>query len=157
MQKITPFLWFDGNGEEAINFYTSIFKDSATVSISRYGKGAPMPEGTMITATFRLQGQEFMALNGGPMFQFTPAISLFIKCKDQEEVNYFWDSLLADGGTEERCGWLRDRFGLSWQIIPDRLGELLNDKDGARAQRAMMAMLGMQKIDIAELERAANG
>lgn len=156
MQKITPFLWFDGNGEEAINFYTSIFKDAATVHISRYGKGAPGAEGTMMSGTFRLAGQEFMALNGGPIFQFTPAISFFVKCADQAEVDYYWNSLLAGGGEESRCGWLKDKYGLSWQIIPNRLGELLGDKDPARAQRAMMAMLGMSKIDVAALDAAAD-
>jgi predicted 3-demethylubiquinone-9 3-methyltransferase (glyoxalase superfamily) len=155
MQKITPFLWFDGNGEEAINFYTSVFKDAATVHISRYGKGAPMPEGTMMSGVFRLQGQEFMALNGGPMFQFTPAISFFVRCSTQDEVDYFWKELIKEGGAESRCGWLLDKYGISWQIIPDRLGELLSDEDGARAQCAMMAMLSMNKIDIAGLEQAA--
>lgn len=150
MQKITPFLWFNNNGEEAINFYTAIFKDAATVHISR------KQDGSMMSGTFRLQGQEFMALNGGPMFQFTPAISLFVKCADQAEVDYYWNALLADGGEESRCGWLKDRFGLSWQIIPNRLGQLLGDADPGRAQRAMAAMLGMGKIDIAALEAAAN-
>lgn len=128
MQKISPFLWFNGNGEEAISFYTSIFKDSSVGHISR------MPNGVMMGGTFYLQGQEFMALNGGPMFQFTPAISLFVKCADQAEVDYYWNALLADGGEESRCGWLKDKFGLSWQIIPNRLGELMSDKDPGRAK-----------------------
>lgn len=148
MQKITPFLWFNNNGEEAINFYTSVFKDAATVHISR------LPNGAMMSATFSLYGQEFMALNGGPMFRFTEAISLFVKCADQAEVDYYWNALTAEGGQESRCGWLKDKFGLSWQIIPNRLGELLNDPDPARAHRAMTAMLSMNKIDIAILEAA---
>jgi predicted 3-demethylubiquinone-9 3-methyltransferase (glyoxalase superfamily) len=156
MQKIVPFLWFDGYGEEAVAFYTSVFKDAITVHINRYGAGGPMPAGTMTSATFRLFGQEFYALNGGPYFQFSPAVSFFIKCDNQAEVDYYWERL-TDGGVPQPCGWLKDRFGLSWQVIPNRLGELLGDTDPRRAQRAMAAMMGMQKIDVAQLEAAADG
>ena len=155
MQKIVPFLWFDGNGEEAVAFYTSVFKDAMTVHISRYGAGGPMPAGTMMSATFRLFGQEFYALNGGPYFQFSPAVSFFINCEDQAEVDYYWERL-TDGGVPQPCGWLKDRYGLSWQVIPNRLGELLRDKDPMRAQRAMAAMMRMQKIDVALLDAAAD-
>lgn len=157
MQKITPFLWFDDNAEEAMEFYTSIFKDSRIMDVSRYGEGAPLPAGTVMTATFHLAGQEFMALNAGPMFKFTEAISFFVKCADQAEVDYYWNHLLAGGGTPQPCGWLKDRFGLSWQVIPDALGRLLGDPDPGRAGRAMQAMLQMTKIDVAALEAAAAG
>jgi predicted 3-demethylubiquinone-9 3-methyltransferase (glyoxalase superfamily) len=156
MQKIVPFLWFDDNGEEAMNFYTSVFPDAKVRNARRYPDVGPGKPGAFMTATIELAGQEFMLLNGGPKYKFTPAISLFVKCKDQEEVDYFWSKLL-DGGREDRCGWLTDRFGLSWQIIPDALGKYLGDPDPGRAGRAMKAMLGMRKIDVAELERAANG
>ncbi len=155
MQKITPFLWFDGNVEEAVNFYTGIFKNAAIKNVSRYGEGAPLPAGTIMSATFELEGQEFYALNGGPMYSFTPAISFFIKCETQEEVDHYWYKL-AEGGSELQCGWLKDKFGLSWQVIPDALGQLLQDKDPKRAQRAMQAMLQMKKIDIAGLKAAAD-
>ena len=155
MQKITPFLWFDGNVEEAINFYTSIFKNAAIKNVSRYGEGAPLPAGSIMSATFELEGQEFYALNGGPMYSFTPAISFFIKCETQEEVDHYWYKLV-DGGSEQPCGWLKDKFGLSWQVIPDALGQLLQDKNPQRAQRAMQAMLKMKKIDIAGLKAAAD-
>ena len=155
MQKITPFLWFDNQAEEAMNFYTSIFKNSRIVNTKRYGDAGPGPKGSVMTGTFILDGQEFYALNGGPHFKFTEAISLFIKCETQEEVDLFWDKL-SDGGQKSRCGWLKDRFGLSWQIIPSSLGRLISDPDPARAGRAMQAMLGMQKIDIAALEQAAD-
>ena len=153
MQKITPFLWFDNNAEEAINFYTSVFKDSKVGRISRYDKSFPEKEGAVMTATFYLFGQEFMVLNGGPLFTFTEAISLFVHCEDQQEVDYYWEALSA-GGKESRCGWLKDKFGLSWQIIPNALGQMLADKDPAKAQRVMEAMLKMTKIDITALERA---
>jgi predicted 3-demethylubiquinone-9 3-methyltransferase (glyoxalase superfamily) len=153
MQKITPFLWFDGRAEEAMNFYVSIFKNSKTGSISRYGDGGPGPKGSVMSATFQLDGQEFMALNGGPMFQFTPAISFFVDCTTQEEVDDLWDKLSA-GGEKSRCGWLKDKFGLSWQIIPRALGEMLHDKDPAKSQRVMKAMLQMDKIDINRLKQA---
>jgi predicted 3-demethylubiquinone-9 3-methyltransferase (glyoxalase superfamily) len=153
MPKITPFLWFDDNAEEAINFYTSIFKNSKIGRVTRYGDAGPGPKGTVMSATFQLEGQEFMALNGGPHFKFTPAISLFVDCKTQEEVDDLWERLSA-GGKTERCGWLTDRFGLSWQIIPAILGQLLQDKDPQKSKRVMQAMLQMKKIDIAGLEQA---
>jgi predicted 3-demethylubiquinone-9 3-methyltransferase (glyoxalase superfamily) len=153
MQKITPFLWFDGNAEEAVNFYTSTLKNSRIVNMSRYGEGAPAPKGTVMSATFILEGQEFMALNGGPMFTFSPAISFFVKCETQEEIDTLWEKLSA-GGKKERCGWLKDKFGVSWQIIPPILGELLQDKDPQRAQRVMQAMMQMDKIDIKKLKQA---
>ena len=156
MQKITPFLWFDGNAEEAVNFYTSILKNSRIVNMSRYGEGAPAPKGTVMSATFILEGQEFMALNGGPMFTFSPAISFFVKCETQEEIDTLWEKLSA-GGKKERCGWLKDKFGVSWQIIPPVLGEMLQDKDPQRAQRVMQAMMQMDKIDIARLKQAYDG
>jgi predicted 3-demethylubiquinone-9 3-methyltransferase (glyoxalase superfamily) len=154
-QKITTFLWFDDNAEEAVNFYTSIFKDSKILSLSRYGEAGPGPAGKVMMVTFQLEGQEFMALSGGPLFKFTEAISLFVTCKTQEEVDYFWSRLTAGGGQESRCGWLKDKFGLSWQIIPSALGELMGDRDPKKAQRVMQAMLQMKKIDIAGLQRAA--
>jgi predicted 3-demethylubiquinone-9 3-methyltransferase (glyoxalase superfamily) len=155
MQKISPFLWFNDQAEEAANFYTSLFDDAEVTSVSRYPEGSPGPAGQVMSVTFRLAGQEILALNGGPEFQFTEAISLYVHCKDQDEVDRLW-SQLTEGGEESQCGWLKDRFGLSWQIIPDRLGELLGDSDPGRAQRAMQAMLQMQKIEIKTLEDAAN-
>lgn len=154
MQKITTHLWFDDNAEEAVEFYTSIFKDSRIVNKSRYGKAGPGHEGSMMSATFELEGQEFMALNGGPYFKFNEAVSLFVKCKNQQEVDYYWDALTADGGQESQCGWLKDKFGLSWQIIPTILPELLNGPDTERSQQAMEAMLKMNKIDIKAIKRA---
>ena len=154
MQKITTFLWFDDQAEEAINFYTSIFPDSRIVSATRYPEGAPGPAGKLMTATFELHGQQFIALNGGPEFKFTEAISLYVACETQEEVDRLWERLLADGGEEQMCGWLKDKFGLSWQIIPNALGELMNDPDPVKAQNVMQAMLQMKKIDVAELRRA---
>jgi predicted 3-demethylubiquinone-9 3-methyltransferase (glyoxalase superfamily) len=156
MQKITPFLWFDNQAEEAMTLYLSVFKDSREGKISRYGDAGPGPKGSVMSATFHLEGQEFMALNGGPVFHFTPAISLFVNCETQEEVDALWEKLSA-GGEKSRCGWLKDRFGLSWQIIPRRLSELLHASDGATSQRVMKAMMQMGKIDINTLERAANG
>ncbi len=153
MQKITPFLWFDGKAEEAATFYTSIFKNSKIVSISRYGEGGPAPKGTAMSATFQLNGQEFMALNGGPQFTFSPAISFLVNCQTQEEVDELWEKLSA-GGEKQRCGWLRDKYGLSWQIIPSALGEMLQDKDAEKSRRVMNAMLQMGKIDIEKLKRA---
>ena len=154
MQKITPFLWFNDNAEEAMNLYVSIFNNSKILSLNRYGEGAPVPAGTVMTATFQLEGQEFMALNGGPHFKFTEAISLFVNCETQEEVDTLWAKLTADGGEESQCGWLKDKFGLSWQIIPSALGEALGNPDPAKAQRAMQAMLQMKKIDIQKLKDA---
>ena len=154
MQKITPFLWFDGNAEEAANFYISIFKNSKMGTISRYGDAGPGAKGSVMSVTFQLEGQEFFALNGGPQFKFTPAISLFVNCETQQEVDDLWEKLSA-GGRTDRCGWLQDKFGLSWQIIPAVLGQLLGDKDPQRAKRAMQAMLQMTKIDINKLQQAA--
>ena len=156
MQKITPFLWFDTQAEEAMLFYTSIFKNSKVGRVTRYGDAGPGPKGAVMSATFELEGQQFMALNGGPHFKFSPAISLFVDCKTQAEVDELWEKLSA-GGKPERCGWLTDKFGLSWQIIPTVLGELLSDKDPERSQRAMKAMLQMNKIDIEALKQAASG
>jgi predicted 3-demethylubiquinone-9 3-methyltransferase (glyoxalase superfamily) len=152
-QKITPFLWFDGNAEEAINFYTSIFKDSKVIKTSRYGDAGPGPKGSLMTATFQLQGQEFMALNGGPQFKFTEAVSFFVKCETQDEVDNFWEKL-SEGGHKSQCGWLKDRFGLWWQIIPDALGKLLSGKDAKKSERVMRAMLKMTKIEIKKLQDA---
>jgi predicted 3-demethylubiquinone-9 3-methyltransferase (glyoxalase superfamily) len=153
MQKITPFLWFDNNAEEAMKFYVSIFKNSKIVSVARYGEAGPGPAGSVMTATFQLDGQEFMALNGGPHFKFTEAISLFVNCETQEEVDELWEKLSA-GGQESRCGWLKDKFGLSWQIIPKALGVMLQDKDPEKSKRVMKAMLQMAKIDIQGLRQA---
>jgi predicted 3-demethylubiquinone-9 3-methyltransferase (glyoxalase superfamily) len=153
MQKITPFLWFDGKAEEAMNFYVSIFKNSKVGRVTRYGDAGPGPKGTVMSATFQIEGQEFFALNGGPQFQFTPAISFFVNCETQQEVDELWERLSA-GGEKNRCGWLRDKYGLSWQIIPTALGEMLGDKDPVKANRVMKAMLQMDKIDIKGLKRA---
>jgi predicted 3-demethylubiquinone-9 3-methyltransferase (glyoxalase superfamily) len=153
MQKITPFLWFDQQAEEAMNFYVSIFTDSKILSVNRYGEGAPLPSGTVMTASFQIEGQEFVALNGGPVFQFTPAISFVVSCKNQEEVDKYWNKL-SEGGQEGHCAWLTDKFGVSWQIVPTALGQLLSDPDPAKAGRVMQAMLQMKKIDIAGLQRA---
>ncbi len=154
MQKITPFLWFNDQAEEAMQFYTSIFKHSKSGPVSRYGKGAPMPEGTVMSATFQLEGQEFMALNGGPVFAFTPAISFFVNCETQAEVDELWEKLSA-GGEKQQCGWLKDKFGVSWQIVPTTLGELLGSKDPEKSARVMQAMLKMTKIDIEGLIKAS--
>ncbi len=153
MQKITPYLWFDNQAEEAMNFYVSVFKNSKVLSISRYGEAGPGKKETVMTATFQLEGQEFHALNGGPEFKFTEAISFLVNCQTQQEVDELW-AKLAEGGEEGQCGWLKDRFGLSWQIIPTILGELLGDKDAEKAERVMQAMLKMQKIDIKALKQA---
>ena len=154
MQKITPFLWFNGNAEEAMNFYVSIFKNSKVGTVTRYGEGGPGPRGSVMTATFQLEGQEFMALNGGPMYTFSPAISFFVSCQTQPEVDELWEKLLAGGGEKSRCGWLKDKFGVSWQIIPTALGQLLGDKDPVKARNVMQAMLQMDKIDIERLKQA---
>jgi len=153
MQKITPFLWFDDKAEEAANFYVSIFKNSRVGRVTRYGEGAPGPKGKVMSVTFELDGQEFYALNGGPMFSFTPAISFFVNCETQQEVDELWRNLSA-GGEESRCGWLKDKYGLSWQIIPSVLGRMLQDKDSKKAKRVMEAMLQMGKIDIIRLQQA---
>jgi predicted 3-demethylubiquinone-9 3-methyltransferase (glyoxalase superfamily) len=156
MQRITPFLWFDGKAEEAMNFYVSVFKNSKVVSVSRYGDGGPGLKGTVMSATFQLDGQQFYALNGGPQFTFTPAISFFVNCETQQEVDELWEKLSA-GGKKERCGWLKDKYGLSWQIIPSALGKMLQDKDGEKSKRVMQAMMHMNKIDIKGLQEAYDG
>jgi len=156
MQKITPFLWFDDKAEEAATFYTSVFKNSKIGKIARYDeageKASGRPAGSVMTVEFQLEGQEFVALNGGPMFKFTEAISFVVNCETQEELDYYWEKL---SGKEVQCGWLKDKFGLSWQIVPTILGELLSDKDAAKAQRVMQAMLKMVKLDIKKLKQAA--
>ena len=154
MQNITPCLWFDTDGEDAANFYTSIFPNSKIQHIARYGSSGPRPEGTVMTVSFELDGQEFLALNGGPQFEFSEAISFQVSCKDQDEVDKYWNEL-SEGGEEGPCGWLKDKFGLSWQIVPTALPELLSNPDKEKAQRVMAAMLEMKKIEIDELERAA--
>jgi predicted 3-demethylubiquinone-9 3-methyltransferase (glyoxalase superfamily) len=156
MQKITPFLWFDGKAEEAANFYVSIFKNSKMMSIARYGDAGPGPKGTVMLATFQIEGQQFMALNGGPQYTISPAISFFVSCETQAEVDELWDKLSA-GGAEVQCGWLKDKFGLSWQIIPKALMELMQDKDPVKSQRVFKAMMGMIKIDVEGLRRAYRG
>lgn len=153
MQKITTFLTFDDQAEEAVNLYASLFKDSEILSVSRYGEGGPGPEGSVMTVAFRLDGQEFVALNGGPTFSFSDGISLSVSCETQEEVDELWEKL-SEGGEEGPCGWLKDRFGVSWQINPVVLGQLLQDEDPRKARNVMEAMLKMKKIDIAALRRA---
>jgi len=156
MQKITPFLWFDNNAEEAVNFYVSLFKNSKVLSITRYGEAGPGPAGTVLTAAFQLQGQEFIALNGGPQFKFTEAISFSVNCETQEEVDQYWEKL-SEGGEKGRCGWLKDKYGLSWQVNPVVLGEMLQDEDPEKAKRVMEAMLQMDKLDIETLKKAYEG
>jgi predicted 3-demethylubiquinone-9 3-methyltransferase (glyoxalase superfamily) len=153
MQKITPFLWFDWKAEEAVNFYVSVFKNSRVGSLTRYGDAGPGPKGTVMIATFQLEGQDFIGLNGGPQYKFTPAISLFVDCKTQQEVDDLWEKL-SMGGQTNRCGWLTDKYGLSWQIVPAILRELMADKDPEKSKRVMMAMLQMTKIDIKGLQDA---
>ena len=153
MQKITPFLWFDGKAEEAMNFYVSIFKNSKIKNVTRCGDMGPGPKGSVMSATFELEGQDFYALNGGPHFSFTPAISFFVSCETQQEVDELWEKLSA-GGKTERCGWLKDKYGLSWQIIPSVLGKFINDQDAQKAGRVVQAMLQMEKLDIARLQQA---
>ncbi|HEX2295604.1 MAG TPA: VOC family protein [Actinomycetota bacterium] len=154
MQKIVPNLWFDTEAEEAARFYTSIFPNSRILDVSYYGEGAPRPAGTVLTVAFELDGQRFTALNGGPEFKFNEAISLYVDCGSQEEVDTLWEKLLDGGGEEGQCGWLKDKYGLWWQIIPDALPKLLQDEDSDRARRVMEAMLQMRKIDVATLENA---
>jgi predicted 3-demethylubiquinone-9 3-methyltransferase (glyoxalase superfamily) len=156
MQKITPFLWFDNQAEEAMNFYTSIFKNAKAGNISRYGEAGPGPAGSVLAASFELEGLQFTALNGGPLFKFTEAISFHVACESQGEVDYYW-SKLSDGGQIQQCGWSKDKYGVSWQIIPTALPKLLGDPDREKASRVMRAMLQMKKIDIAKLEQAAEG
>ena len=155
MPKLTPCLWFDTQGEDAAKFYCSIFPNSRITEISHYGEAGPRPAGTVLTVEFELDGQPFTALNGGPEFTFDEAISFQISCQDQDEVDHYWTRLTADGGEEGPCGWLKDRFGVSWQVVPTRLLELVNDPDPERAKRATQAMLQMKKIDVAEVEQAA--
>jgi predicted 3-demethylubiquinone-9 3-methyltransferase (glyoxalase superfamily) len=157
MQKITPFLWFDGKAEEAINLYTSVFKNSKIVNIAYWGEGSPFPKDQVMTGTFELDGQMFYAFDAGPQFKFTEAISFFVNCETQEEIDHFWNKLTANGGQESMCGWLKDKFGISWQIVPPVLGKLLRDKDPAKSARVMQAMMKMKKIIIADLEKASNG
>ena len=152
-QKITPFLWFDDKAEEAMNFYISIFRNSKVVSVTRFGEAGPRPKGMVMTATFQLEGQQFTALNGGPEFTFTEAVSFYVDCETQQEVDELWEKL-SEGGEKGRCGWLKDKYGLSWQIVPSALGEMLQDKDPEKSNRVMQAMLQMDKIDIATLRRA---
>lgn len=157
MQKITPFLWFDGQAEEAARFYTSIFKNSKIGRVARYGPDMPGPEGQVLTVEFELDGQQFGALNGGPDFKFSEAVSFLVHCRDQQEVDYYWDRLLADGGQPSQCGWLKDKFGLSWQVVPDILDDMMADPDPEKARRVTQCMLQMIKIDIAELQKAYRG
>ena len=157
MQKISPFLWFDDKAEEAANFYVSVFKNSKITSVSRYGDAGPGPKGSVMTISFELDGQPFTALNGGPMFKFTEAVSFVINCEGQAEVDALWDQLTADGGQPGQCGWLKDRFGLSWQVAPTVLHELIGGSDPAKASRAVQAMMKMTKLDIATLQAAHEG
>lgn len=157
MQKITPFLWYDNNADEAVSLYISVFKNSKITDITRYGDAGPGPKGSVMTIAFQLEGQDFIALNGGPMFKFTEAISLSVDCKTQQEVDELWEKLSA-GGQPGQCGWLKDKFGLSWQIVPSALVEMLQDQDAEKSNRVMQAMMQMRKIDVASLRRAyANG
>jgi predicted 3-demethylubiquinone-9 3-methyltransferase (glyoxalase superfamily) len=156
MQKITPFLWFDDQAEEAMNVYVSIFKNSKVLDVVRYQEGGPRPAGSVTTATFQLEGQEFTALNGGPEFKFTEAISFFVHCETQQEVDELWEKL-SEGGEESMCGWLKDKYGVSWQIVPDALVEMLSNPDPEKTNRVMQAMLQMRKIDIAGLKKAYEG
>src|SRR3989442_1600945 len=155
MKKITPFLWFDNEAEEAARFYVSIFKNSKIGTITHYGEAGARPKGTVMTVEFQLEGVEFVALNGGPQFKFTEAVSFSVNCETQDEIDYFWEKLSADGGQTGPCGWLKDKFGLSWQVNPIVLGKMLSDPDKAKAERVMNAMMEMDKIDIAQLEAAA--
>ncbi|HUK08643.1 MAG TPA: VOC family protein [Stellaceae bacterium] len=156
MQKITPFLWFDGKAEEAANFYAATFRNARVTGLTRYGDAGPGPKGSVMIATFEIEGQKFIALNGGPQYSFTPAISFVVNCETQAEVDAYWEKLSA-GGEPNRCGWLRDKYGVSWQIVPTALPRLLGDPDPAKATRVMQAMLRMTKIEIAGLERAYEG
>jgi predicted 3-demethylubiquinone-9 3-methyltransferase (glyoxalase superfamily) len=156
MQKITPFLWFDNQAEEAAKFYVSIFKNSKLLTLTRYGKTGPGVKESVMTAKFELNGQEFVALNGGPLFKFNESISFVVNCETQEEINYFWKALSADG-EENRCGWLKDKFGLSWQIVPTALQEMVDAKDPARSDRVMQALMQMDKLDVAKLKQAYEG
>ncbi|HVL22155.1 MAG TPA: VOC family protein [Amaricoccus sp.] len=156
-QKITPNLWFDMNAEEAANFYVDLFDDGRILNVARYPEGSPGPAGEVMTVEWELNGQKFVGINGGPQFQFSEAVSFMISCKDQEEVDYYWDRLTADGGKEGQCGWLSDRFGLAWQVVPEGMDEVFSDSDPTKAERSMAAMMKMKKLDIAELRAAAEG
>jgi len=156
VQKITPFLWFDGQAEEAANFYVSIFKNSKIGRVNRYGDHGPGPKGSVMIATFQIDGQDFIALNGGPQFKFSPAISFVVNCETQAEVDHFWEKL-SDGGTIQQCGWLQDKFGISWQIVPTALGKLMSDPDPQKTSRVMQALMQMIKIDIQGLQQAYRG
>ena len=156
-QKITPCLWFDGRAEEAVKFYTSVFKRAKKGEVARYGDAGPGPKGSVMTATFTIEGQEFMALNGGPEFKFSPAVSFIVHCKNQKRVDYYWDKLMEGGGAPQQCGWLTDRFGVSWQVVPTIVPELMQDKDKRKRERVMQAILKMVKLDVGELKRAAKG
>jgi len=155
--KITPFLWFDSQAEEAVRFYCSIFRKSKVGRIARYPEGGPGPAGSVMTVEFKLEGRDYVALNGGPHFKFTEAVSLVVNCKDQKEIDYYWDKLLEGGGKPSQCGWLKDKFGFSWQVTPSEWSKLYTTKDKARAQRVFTAMMGMVKMDIAALKGAARG
>ena len=157
MQKITPFLWFDGKTEEAIKLYTSLFKNSKIIDITHWAEGSPFPKNQVMTGVFELDGQRFYAFDAGPQFKFTEAISFFVNCETQEEIDHFWNGLTKDGGQESMCGWVKDKFGVSWQIVPPILPEMLKDKDKARAGRVMQAMMQMRKIVIADLQKAYDG
>ena len=157
MQKITPFLWFDSNAEEAVAFYLSVFKDGKMITTTRYPEKGPGPAGSIMTIAFELHGEQFVALNGGPGFPFTNAVSLVVNCESQEEIDYFWEKLAADGGEPIQCGWLKDKFGMPWQIVPGRLWDWLRGEDPARVQRVTAEVWKMEKMDLATLERAATG
>jgi predicted 3-demethylubiquinone-9 3-methyltransferase (glyoxalase superfamily) len=157
MKSLIPCLWFDTEAEEAMNFYTSVFKNSKKGELMRWGEGGHRPAGTVLTASFELNGMEFLALNGGPQFKFTEAVSFQVPCDSQDEVDYYWDKLMEGGGAPSQCGWLKDKFGLSWQVFPTILPKLLSDPDRAKADRVMQAMMQMVKIDVAAIEQAAKG
>ncbi|MCX4188026.1 VOC family protein [Methylophaga sp. OBS4] len=154
MQKITPCLWFDNHAEQAVDFYLSVFNDSRIISQMYYGEVGPGPDGSVLSIDFQLEGQDFIALNGGPYFEFNPAISLFVNCETQDEIDRLWAALLTGGGKTQQCGWVQDQFGVSWQIVPTVLGEMLRDSDKARSQRVMAVLLQMNKLDIAALKQA---
>ncbi|MEV0271940.1 VOC family protein [Hamadaea sp. NPDC050747] len=156
-QKITPMLWFDNEAEEAAEFYVGLFPDARILEVSRYGEGMPKPAGTALVVNFEIAGQRYQALNGGPDFKFTEAVSFVVDCADQKEVDYYWDAMTADGGEESQCGWLKDKYGVSWQIIPQQLSSLIGGADPAAAQRATQAMFGMRKLDIQGLQDAYDG
>ena len=155
-QKITACLWFNNNAEEAVKFYTSVFKNAKKVNVSYYGEGAPMPKGTVLTITFQIEGQEFLALNGGPHFKFTEAISFIVHCKTQKEIDYYWEEL-SKGGAKVECGWLKDKFGLSWQVVPTIISEMMTGKNAEKSSRVMQAILKMKKLDIKTLKQAYAG